>query len=128
MTDEVKAREHAFGKEWGFRSETRSYAEKVQAEYWFGAGWRSALEAATSAPAIDREALMNAITDAALASEDIPEVADHLLASGVLRDVRDVQAEALEQAADDVEPFGYATVTNILRMRAQAIREARNER
>lgn len=51
MADDVKAREHAFGKEWGFRSETRSYAEKVQAEYWFDAGWRSALEAATVAPA-----------------------------------------------------------------------------
>ena len=58
--------------------------------------------------------------------------ADAILASGILRDVRDVQAEALEQAADDLTPGDdkvddWGIQAGLLRARAQAIREARND-
>lgn len=88
-----------------------------------------------SAPAVDKRALVSEMQSIGtwwhVAGNDGPVhpdyMVDALVDSGVLRDVRDVQAEALEQAADDIEPLGYgATVTNILRMRAQAIREARS--
>lgn len=85
-----------------------------------------ALEAATVAPAVDREALVEWFKWHA----DPNDVADALLASGILRDVRDVQAEALEQAAGAM--YGDAVVLGgvpgWLRARAQAIREARSER
>ena len=90
-----------------------------------------ALEAATVAPAVDREALMSAITNAALTSDDIPEVADHLLASGVLRDVWDVQAEGADLAADWLARQLWpdaADYAGHVRQFAQAIREARSER
>jgi len=48
---------------------------------------------------------------------------------GVLRDVRDVQAEALEQAANNVIdlPMYPSGVQGWLGARAQAIREARSD-
>lgn len=155
MSDDVRARKEAFDKEWGFRSETRSYGEKMQAEHWFTAGWRSALEAATSAPAVDREALAREMYAADFwgdenAHRDWGELiahpvhferyrarADALIASGILRDVRDVQAEALEQYADDrwgavgkrrKEENSMFDEELRIRDRAQAIREARSER
>ena len=97
-----------------------------------------------TAPAVDREALARELAP----HDDHPEsaawthldwaydVADALLASGILRDVRDVQAEALEQAADvceriqNDEEFGGSGANRIvaakivLRSMAQ---EARND-
>lgn len=57
---------------------------------------------------------------------------DALTASGILRDVRDVQAEALERYADErwgeVGPHRVAYNEELrMRERAQAIREARND-
>lgn len=137
MTNDAKAREDAFGKEWGFRSVTRSYAERVQAEYWFDAGWRSALEAASASPAVDREALAKVLTheenyvhdaDGDGWVWDMPTAVARLFASGILRDVRDVQAETLEQAAGAMPHMsGENLHSRWLRARAQAIREARND-
>lgn len=88
---------------------------------------------ATSAPVVDREALVEWFRWHA----DPNEVADNFLASGILRDVRDVQAETLEQAAyameaapGPLEKYRKAVFEEArwLRARAQAIREARNER
>lgn len=119
------------------------------------------LEAATVVPAVDREALARVLAElvpgedwpsnidlgghAALGTRDdefraaMLEGADRILASGVLRDVRDVQAEALEQAAKamrsgrddfyvDVALGGAGFVAEWVDARAQAIREARSER
>lgn len=118
------------------------------------------LTAATSAPSVDREALAREMYAADFwgdenAHRDWDELiahpvhferyrarADALIASGILRDVRNVQAEALEQAAGNFpfpqDPYGgfhheslraaFVQGTNWLRERAQAIREARNER
>lgn len=120
----------------------------------------AALEAATSTPAVDREALASVLEKfiEGLRAErrlypDLYrlELADALIASGILRDVRDVQAEALEQAAAHVEklraveesvPAESATqsamrshlITEFEVLRdhfiecAQALREARSER
>lgn len=117
-----------------------------------------ALEAATVAPAVDREALVWQMYDllggdTALGSPFMPDegiahnarsVVDALLAFGLLRDVRDVQAEALEAegfAFTDAEWTTYQrlpeqgvshrghlehVVNSRVRARAQAIREARN--
>lgn len=94
-----------------------------------------ALEAAASAPAVDREALTDLIMDVRDAHprvmNDAPtdEIVDALLASGILRDVRDVQAETLEEAAGAMPHMsGENLHSRWLRARAQAIREARNER
>ncbi len=136
MTDDAKAREDAFGKEWGFRSETRSYAEKVQAQHWFDAGWRAALEAAITSPAVDREALIQALIQAGAdrygvvkRESDVSWVADSLLTSGILRDVRDVQAEQRERDAQIADSIGHQEnnrYSHIAWEAAQAIREARN--
>lgn len=113
----------------------------------------AALEAATVAPAVDRQALAryfymrnggteknwDYLAERIRAGRE-PEhgrmicyqQADALLASGLLRDVRDVQAEALEQFAAevraDVSRKSHALFPSDLDARAQAIREARNER
>lgn len=105
------------------------------------------LEAATVAPAVDREALAREMYAVEFWGDENPRRdwdelithpvhferyrarADAVIASGLLRDVRDVQAEALEQAADAM--YGGAVVLGgvpgWLRARAQAIREARND-
>lgn len=94
----------------------------------------AALEAAMSAPAVDREALTDLIMDVRDAHprvmNDAPtdEIVDALLASGILRDVRDVQAETLEEAAGAMPHMsGENLHSRWLRARAQAIREARND-
>lgn len=105
-----------------------------------------ALEAATSAPAVDREALASVLEADECYERDANSAgwvfhprlgADALIASGLLRDVRDVQAETLEQAADameaapgPLEEYREAALeeARYLRARAQAIREARSER
>ncbi len=110
-------------------------------------GLADALEAATVAPAVDREALVevlaraDALSDEQWSSREFiygPQ-ADAIIASGILRDVRDVQAEALEEAAKamrsdrddfyvDVALGGADFVAEWVDARAQAIRGARNER
>lgn len=131
----------------------------------------AALWAATVAPAVDREALIERIDGSALdhflksfngdeagdidyvwaedgntgwamrGGNDVASVLlkafDALLASGLLRDVRDVQAEALEQAADvceriqNDEEFGGSGAGRIVAakivLRSMA-EEARSER
>ena len=115
-----------------------------------------ALEAATSAPAIDREALGDIIrphiADEYMQGQVSPSdevVLDEIFASGILRDVRDVQAEALERVREEIralacwaDPVTGRSGFNlgndedgeagarmaVLDILAQAIREARNER
>ena len=105
-----------------------------------------ALEAATSAPAVDREELIQALIRARIDwhgtvthEAEISWLADAVIAHLGVRDVRDVQAEALEQAAKamrsgrddfyvDVALGGAGFVAEWVDARAQAIREARNER
>lgn len=94
-------------------------------------------------PAVDREALVEVLARADALSDEQwswrefiygPQV-DALLASGLLRDVRDVQAEALEQLVERVTDDGLVQVFGgekfvsvpLLVSEAQAIREARNE-
>lgn len=109
-----------------------------------------ALEAATATPAVDREALARFFDpwawDCGDPSRGAVQVsraeslskADAAIASGVLRDVRDVQAEALEEAARHIHPTnresdwtdyakGLGRGADLLEFRAQAIREARND-
>ena len=69
-----------------------------------------ALEAATVAPAVDREALGDIIrphiADEYMQGQVSPSdevVLDEIFASGVLRDVRDVQAETLRDVAAHIE-------------------------
>lgn len=108
----------------------------------------ASLEAATASPAVavDREALVDVLDPSreegrylgrshaglVLHPRQAEAIADHLLASGVLHNVRDVQAEALEDAADDLTPGDdkvddWGIQAGLLRARAQAIREARND-
>lgn len=115
-----------------------------------------ALEAASVAPAVDRETLARVLSDpkwqrgsdvrewpedeaeayreegwsvgiAAARAVLVQKQVDALLAALGARDVRDVQAGALEQAAAELEPKERDIVrSRWLRARAQAIREARN--
>lgn len=108
-----------------------------------------ALLDARPAPAVDREALARLFDPWAwdygdptsgavqVSRAETLQKADSVIASGILRDVRDVQAEALEQYADerwgavgkrrkeDNSMFGEELR---IREHAQAIREARSER
>ena len=70
---------------------------------------RDALEAAVQAPAVDREALENALGVALANAYDDDSVvlveefvAAQLIASGVLQDAREGQANALQKAASDL--------------------------
>ncbi|UXO93880.1 hypothetical protein Pan2_61 [Pseudanabaena phage Pan2] len=103
------------------------------------------LEAASVAPAVDREALAETIRQVAsrgqyqMPDDSVPYeqwslgMADAVMDVLGARDVRDVQAEALEEAADATKTFRHgapyevwAWCSDWLRARAQAIREARN--
>ena len=80
------------------------------------------LEAATSAPAVDREALARFFDpwawDYGDPSKGAVQVSraeslaktDAIIASGILRDMRDVQAEALEQLVERVTDDGLVQV------------------
>lgn len=103
---------------------------------------RDALEDATVTPAVDREALANGlrrrfgVSNGTQTWVEFQGTADGLSQVVVdmlgARDVRQVQAEALEQAADDLTPGDdkvddWGIRAGLLRARAQAIREARND-
>lgn len=104
-----------------------------------------ALEAATVAPAVDRvkasmvlwEVLWPGTVDVMdhpeLGAErfKVRQILDALTSSNVLRDVRDVQAEGADLAADWLAQQLWpdaADYAGHVRQFAQAIREARNER
>lgn len=99
----------------------------------------SALEAATVAPAVDREALATVLQEQfptgaggyAVVWEDCLAAVDALLAALGARDVRDVQAEGADLAADWLAQQLWpdaADYAGHVRQFAQAIREARSER
>lgn len=143
MTDDVKA----------LIAEARRVIE-VEDSGWLRvdgllASAQRALEAATVAPSADRvkasmvlwEVLWPGTVDVMdhpeLGAErfKVRQILDALTSSNVLRDVRDVQAETLEQAAKVADaykshPKALDTaehIGSILRERAQAVREARND-
>lgn len=102
-----------------------------------------ALEAATVAPAVDREALARFFDpwawDYGDPSKGAVQVsrteslakADAVIASGFLRDVRDVQAEQRERDAQIADSIGHQEnnrYSHIAWEVAQAIRGARSER
>lgn len=146
MTDDVKA----------LIAEARNPGRALSAQEWalLAQQLAEALEAAASAPAVDREALAQQIT--VRVGRDFirhPDhhdyaAADRVIASGLLRDVRDVQAEALERVRDEIrslacwaDPVTGRSGFNlgndedgeagarmaVLDILAQAIREARND-
>lgn len=109
---------------------------------------RNALEAATFAPAVDREALAESIRQVAsrgqyqMPGDSVPYeqwsrgMADAVIAALGARDVRDVQAEAEKRGAEAMrerilrfaDDDGLIDQNLVASITAGAIREARNER